>query len=92
MHMYIHTYTHIQIHSKRIMNLCLPCFSAVGVGAYSVGADDVGAYGAGAPNAGAFSVGAPGIGALDAGAHIVGAYKLSAHGETRASAFFCCYQ
>ena len=56
----IHTYTHIQIHSKHIINLGLSYFGAEGVdangdGAPSVGAHNVGAYGA--PNAGAPSVG-----------------------------------
>ena len=83
----IHKYTHIHIHSKHIMNLGLPYFDVVGVGAYgdsapSVGAHDVGVYGAGAPNAGAPSVGAPGVDALDAGAHVVGFYKFGAQGKT----------
>ena len=78
----IHSYTHIQIHSKHIMNLGLPNFSAGDVGAYgywtsSVGAHNVGAYDADAPN-----TGAPGVGALDAGAHVVGAHNFGAHGKT----------
>ena len=88
MQMRKHTYTHIQIHSKHIMNLDLPYFGAGGLGTYgdgssSVGAHDVGTYGAGAPNAGASGVGARDIGALDASVHVVGAHNFDAHGKTQ---------
>ena len=90
------TRMHIQIYSKRIMNLGLPYFGDGGVGACgdgapSVGAHDVGAYGAGAPNVGAPIVGAPGVDALDLGAHVVGAHNFVAFGKTLLHIYNCVH-
>ena len=63
----IHTYTHIQIHSKHIRNFGLPYCGAGGISAYGNSAT---------------SVGALGVGALDAGAHVASGHNFDAHGKT----------
>ena len=78
----IHTYTHIQIHSKHIMNLGLPYFGVGGVGAYDDGASIVGAHDVGAYDASAPDAGAPSVDALDASAHVIGVHNFGALGKT----------